>query len=138
MATQTVPHEAIDEPEHRPEAVVVRVSASSRTGTLAFAAGASADDAVRGAEAVGAAGSDVHLFDDRAVSPPLGDQRRIGPDREDVCSGGVEDPLDADLELGRGGGRGAQRAPFVRRTAGRRSAVIRRQWGVLWCSGQGV
>ncbi len=32
MATQTVPHEAIDEPEHRPEAVVVRFAGDSGDG----------------------------------------------------------------------------------------------------------
>src|SRR4051812_16638068 len=60
------------------------------------------DDAVGGAEAVGAARADVHLLDDRAVAPPFRDQLRVGPDGEDVRAGCVEDPLDADLELVRG------------------------------------
>src|SRR5204863_8390492 len=38
------------------------------------------DDAERGAEAVRAAGTDIHLLDDRAVAPPFGDQLRIRPD----------------------------------------------------------
>src|SRR3954447_17227199 len=66
----------------------------------------SLDDAVRGAEPVGAAGADVHLLDDRAVAPPLGDQLRIGPDGVDVLARRVEDPFDADLELARSGDRG--------------------------------
>ena len=71
------------------------------------------DDAVGGAEAVRAAGTDVHLLDDRAVAPPLGDQLRVGPDGEDVLARRVEDPLDADLELVRGGdGRGVHRVSF--------------------------
>src|ERR1700686_2562866 len=57
------------------------------------------DDAKGGAEAVRAAGTDVHLLDDRAVAPPFRDQLRVGPDGEDVRARGVEDPLDADLEL---------------------------------------
>jgi hypothetical protein len=57
------------------------------------------DDAVRRPEAPRAAGPDVHLLDDGSVAPPLGDQLRIGPDREDVLARGVEDPLDPDLEL---------------------------------------
>ena len=61
------------------------------------------DDAVGGAEAVRAAGADVHLLDDRAVAPPFRDQLRVGPDGEDVRARCVEDPLDADLELVRGG-----------------------------------
>src|SRR5207249_7569591 len=61
------------------------------------------DGAVRGPEAVGPAGPDVHLLDDRAVAPPFGDQLRVGPDGEDVRARRVEDPLDADLELVRGG-----------------------------------
>src|SRR4029077_14586888 len=51
------------------------------------------DDAVRGAGARGAAPTDVHRLDDRAVAPPLGDQLRIRPDGEDVLARGVEDPL---------------------------------------------
>src|SRR5436190_10318910 len=74
------------------------------------------DDAERGAEPVGAAGTDVHLLDDRAVAPPFGDQLRIRPDGVDVRTRCVEDPLDADLELVRGGDSGAHRAPFVRST----------------------
>ena len=75
------------------------------------------DEAVRGAEAVAAAGPDVHLLDDGAVAPPFGDQLRIRPDGVDVRTRRVEDPLDADLELVRGGdGGGAHRAPFVRST----------------------
>ena len=74
------------------------------------------DEAVGGAEPVRAAGTDVHLLDDGAVSPPFGDQRRIRPDGEDVRARSVEDPLDADLELVRGGDGGAHRAPFVRST----------------------
>src|SRR5438128_8403994 len=61
------------------------------------------DDAEGGTEAVGAAGADVHLLDDRAVAPPFRNQLRIGPDGVDVCARCVEDPLDADLELVRGG-----------------------------------
>src|SRR5207249_3614450 len=60
------------------------------------------DGAVRGPEAVGPAGPDIHLLDDRAVAPPFGDQLRIRPDREDVRARRVEDPLDPDLELVRG------------------------------------
>ena len=75
------------------------------------------DDAVGGAEAVRAAGTDVHLLDDRAVAPPFRDQLRVGPDGEDVRARCVEDPLDADLELVRGGdGGGVHRSPFVRST----------------------
>src|ERR687887_346417 len=75
------------------------------------------DDAEGGSEPVGAAGTDVHLLDDGAVAPPLGDQLRIRPDGEDVRARCVEDPLDADLELVRGGdGGGVHRAPFVRST----------------------
>ena len=48
-------------------------------------------------------GPDVHLLDDRAVAPPFGDQLRIRPDGEDVRARRVEDPLDPDLELARGG-----------------------------------
>src|SRR5436853_2919539 len=61
------------------------------------------DDAEGGAEAVRAAGTDVHLLDGRAVAPPFRDQLRVGPDGEDVRARCVEDPLDADLELVRGG-----------------------------------
>src|SRR5439155_13915479 len=61
------------------------------------------DDAVGGAEAVRAAGTNVHLLDDRAVAPPFRDQLRIRPDGEDVRLRRVEDPLDTDLELVRGG-----------------------------------
>src|SRR5204862_3621035 len=50
------------------------------------------------------------------VAPPLGDQRRIRPDAEDMVAGGVEDPLDADLELARGRYLRLHRAPFVRST----------------------
>src|SRR5437762_13101715 len=61
------------------------------------------DGAVRGLEAGGAAGADVHLLDDGAVAPPFGDQLRIRPDGEDVRARCVEDPLNADLELAGGG-----------------------------------
>src|SRR5439155_18108247 len=61
------------------------------------------DDAERGSEPVDAAGSDVHLLDDCAVAPPFGDQPRVCPDGIDVRARCVEDPLDADLELVRGG-----------------------------------
>src|SRR5437660_7911389 len=54
------------------------------------------DDAVGGAEAVRAAGTNVHLLDARAVAPPFRDQLRVGPDGEDVRARCVEDPLDAD------------------------------------------
>src|SRR4051812_1257567 len=75
------------------------------------------EDAVRGPEAVGAPGTDVHLLDDGAVAPPFGDQLRISPDGEDVRARRLEDPLDPDLELVRGGdGSGVHRAPFVRST----------------------
>ena len=74
------------------------------------------DDAEGGSEPVGAAGTDVHLLDDGAVAPPLGDQLRIRPDGVDVSARCVEEPLDADLELVRGGDGGAHRAPFVRST----------------------
>src|SRR5207253_1507579 len=75
------------------------------------------DDAEGGAEAVRAAGTNVHLLDDRAVAPPFRDQLRVGPDGEDVRARCVEDPLDADLELVRGGdGGGVHRSPFVRST----------------------
>src|SRR5205814_7237869 len=74
------------------------------------------DDAEGGSEPVGTAGTDVHLLDDGAVAPPFGDQLRIRPDGVDVCTRCVEDPLDADLELVRGGDGGAHRAPFVRLT----------------------
>jgi hypothetical protein len=49
------------------------------------------DDAEGGAEAVGAAGTDVHLLDDRAVAPPFGNQLRIRPDGVDVRARCVED-----------------------------------------------
>src|SRR5438874_1677992 len=74
------------------------------------------DDTVGGSEPVRAAGTNVHLLDDGAVPPPFGDQRRIRPDGEDVRAGCVEDPLDADLELVRGGDGGVHGAPFVRST----------------------
>src|SRR5207302_9170972 len=75
------------------------------------------DDAVGGAKAVRAAGTDIHLLDARAVAPPFGDQLRVGPDGEDVCARCVEGPLDADLELVRGGdGGGVPLSPFVRST----------------------
>src|SRR5207247_5203860 len=45
------------------------------------------------------------------------EQLRVGPDGEDVRTRGVEDPLDADLELVRGGNGGVvHRSPFVRST----------------------
>src|SRR5437763_7973515 len=74
------------------------------------------DDAVGGSEPVGAAGTDVHLLDDGAVAPPFGDQLGIRPDGIDVRARCFEDPLDADLELVRGGDGCAHRAPFVRST----------------------
>src|SRR6185312_3056391 len=55
------------------------------------------DDAVRGLELVRAAGADVHLLDDGAVTPPFGDQLRVRPDRVDVLARCVEDALDADV-----------------------------------------
>ena len=64
------------------------------------------DDAERRAEAVRAAGADVHLLDDGAVAPPFRDQLRVRPDGEDVRARRVEDPLDTDLELARSGDRG--------------------------------
>src|SRR5205814_632657 len=64
------------------------------------------DEAERRAEAVRTARADVHLLDDRAVAPPFADQLRIRPPGEDVRAGCVEDPLDPDLELVRGGDRG--------------------------------
>src|SRR5205085_12022059 len=63
------------------------------------------DDAVMCLEAVRAARAHDHLFDDSALAPPFGDERRIGPDGEDVRARRVEDPLDADLELARSGDR---------------------------------
>src|ERR671918_206774 len=75
------------------------------------------DDAEGCLEPIGAAGPDVHLLDNGAVAPPFWDQVRIRPDRVDVRAWCVEDPLDADLELVRGGdGCGIHRAPFVRST----------------------
>src|SRR5436190_7790407 len=74
------------------------------------------DDAEGGLEPVGAARADVHLLDDGAVAPPFGDQLRIRPDGIDVAAWRVEDALDADLELTRGGDGGAHGAPFVRST----------------------
>src|SRR5205085_4602982 len=74
------------------------------------------DGAERRAEAIGPAGPDVHLLDDGAVAPPFRDQLRIRPDGVDVRARRVEGPLDADLELVRGGDSGAHRAPFVRST----------------------
>jgi hypothetical protein len=61
------------------------------------------DDAEGGPEPVGAARADVHLLDDGAVAPPFGDQLRVRPDGEDVRTRRVEDSLDTDLELVRGG-----------------------------------
>src|SRR5437773_8427064 len=69
------------------------------------------DDAEGGAEAIRAAGTDVHLLDDRAVAPPFRDQLRVGPDGEDVRARCVEDPLDADLELVRSGDSGLVHQP---------------------------
>src|SRR5207302_2903791 len=75
------------------------------------------DGAEGGSEPVRAAGTDVHLLDYGAVAPPFRDQLRVGPDGEDVRARCVEDPLDADLELVRGGdGGGVHRSPFVRST----------------------
>src|SRR5262249_12025816 len=75
------------------------------------------DDAERRAEPVRPARADVHLLDDGAVPPPFGEQLRVRPDRVDVGAGRLEDALDADLELVRGGdGGGAHRSPFVRST----------------------
>src|SRR4029078_759299 len=61
----------------------------------------SSGDAVVFLETLRAAGTDVHLLDDRAVAPPFRDQLRVGPDGEDVPPRGVADPLDADLALRR-------------------------------------
>src|SRR3954468_24568554 len=82
------------------------------------------DDAERGAKAVRAAGTDVHLLDDRAVAPPFGDQVRVGPDGADVRARRVEDPRDSDRALARGGdGGGVHRSPCVRpTTAAKRSS----------------
>src|SRR5204863_6709191 len=77
------------------------------------------DDAVGSAEAVRAAGADVHLLDDRAVAPPVRDQLRVGPDREDVRARCVEDALDADLELVRGGDGGLVHQPTAFFTSAR-------------------
>src|SRR5262249_48410733 len=78
------------------------------------------DDAEAGPEPVSTAWPDVHLFYDRAVAPPFGDQLWIRPDGKDVGARRVEDPLDADLELTGRGDRcvvhRCQRAPFVRST----------------------
>ena len=67
------------------------------------------DDPVCSAEPPDAARTDVHLLDDRAVSPPLGDQLGVRPDGEDVGARRVEDPLDPDLELVRRGDGGFAR-----------------------------
>src|SRR5438270_13629202 len=61
------------------------------------------DGAEGGLEPVGTAGTNVHLLDDGAVTPPFGDQLRIRPDGVDVCARCVEDPLDANLEFVRCG-----------------------------------
>jgi hypothetical protein len=53
---------------------------------------------VRGAEAPTAAGAHVHLLHDRPFAPPLRDQLRIRPDREDIVAGSVEGPFDTDLD----------------------------------------
>src|SRR4051812_4203054 len=75
------------------------------------------NDAVRCAEAVAATGTNVHLLDDRAVTPPLRDQLRVGPNRKDMRARCVEDALNADLELvGFGHGGGIHQSPFVRST----------------------
>ena len=81
------------------------------------------DDAVGGAEAPRAAGTDVHLLDDRAVAPPFRDQLRVGPDGEDVRARRVEDPLDADLELVRRGDGGGVHARSFRAFDDLREAV---------------
>jgi hypothetical protein len=60
------------------------------------------DQAEGCAEAVRAAGTDVHLLDDRAVAPPFRDQLQIRPEGEDVLARGIEVPFHADLELARG------------------------------------
>src|SRR5262249_49255050 len=75
------------------------------------------DEAEVRAEPVRAAGPQVHPLDDGAVAPPFGDQLRIRPDGEPVRARRVEAPLDADLQLVRGGDGGrVHRAPFVRST----------------------
>src|SRR4051794_28692593 len=75
------------------------------------------DDTVRRLEAVAAAGTYVHLLDDRAVAPPFRDQLRIRPDGEDVRARRVEEALDPNLELARLGDHGGVHpVPFVRST----------------------
>ena len=77
-----------------------------RYSELGFNDTANLDDAVGGAEPPGAAGADVHLLNGGVLAPPFGDELRIGPDGEHVLARRVEDPLDPDLELARGGDRG--------------------------------
>ena len=85
------------------------------------------DDAERSAEAVRTARTNVHLLDDRAVPPPLRDQLRIRPDGEDVRARRVEDSLDPDLELARGGdGRVASLSSPPSSRAQRSSSRLRR------------
>jgi hypothetical protein len=84
------------------------------------------DGAVGGAEAVPAAGADVHLLDDGALAPPFGDQLRIRPDGEDVLGRGVEDVFDPDLEVVRGGdGCFVHHAPLVRSTTCAKQSAAR-------------